>query len=128
VTNDLAVLAPYEVTFQCFSAELATVLAGFGSTPHGFIVKAINVAPVSTTTLAGGETMIGETPIPADRLGLPRGYVDPYLRNRILSAQAQAAPAAAAPAPVRGGLQTVLDEKPLRVTLVLNVVRLLPRR
>ena len=126
VTNDLAVLAPYEVTFQCFSAELATVLAGFGSTPHGFIVKAINVVPASAATLVTGEPMIGET-APAERMLAPRGYVDPYLR-RALAAQAQAAPVAAAPPPVRGGLQTVLDEKPLKVTLVLNVVRLLPRR
>jgi hypothetical protein len=33
----------------------------------------------------------------------------------------------AAPA-TRGGLQTILDEKPLKVTLVLNVVRLLPKK
>ena len=29
VTNELAVLTPYEVTFRCFSSELAAVLAGF---------------------------------------------------------------------------------------------------
>ena len=29
VTNELAVLSPYEVTFRCFSSELAAVLAGF---------------------------------------------------------------------------------------------------
>ena len=31
VTNELAVLSPYEVTFRCFSSELAAVLAGFAS-------------------------------------------------------------------------------------------------
>jgi len=29
--------------------------------------------------------------------------------------------------PGRGGLQTVLDERPLRVTMLLHVVKLLPR-
>ncbi|HWH71146.1 MAG TPA: Amuc_1100 family pilus-like protein, partial [Candidatus Sulfotelmatobacter sp.] len=48
-TNDLAVVTPYEVTFRCFSAELASVLSGFAVSPHGLIVKTINVdiAPVT---------------------------------------------------------------------------------
>ena len=45
VTNDLAVLTPYHVTFRAFSPEIAQVLAGFASSPHGFIVKSINVQP-----------------------------------------------------------------------------------
>src|ERR1017187_1889101 len=46
VTNELAVLAPYEVSFRCFSSELAAVLAGFASSPCGMmIVKTINVEP-----------------------------------------------------------------------------------
>lgn len=47
VTNEIAVLAPYEVTFRGFSAELAEVLARFASSPHGLIVRAINVEPVT---------------------------------------------------------------------------------
>ena len=39
VTNELAVLSPYELTFRCFSSELAAVLAGFASSPHGLLVK-----------------------------------------------------------------------------------------
>lgn len=51
VTNDLAVITPYELTFKCFSAELGQVLSGFAASPHAFIVKTINVeaAPVSQT-------------------------------------------------------------------------------
>jgi hypothetical protein len=43
VTNELAILTPYELTFKCFSSELAAVLSGFGSSPNGIIVKTINV-------------------------------------------------------------------------------------
>ena len=43
VTNELAVLSPYEVSFRCFSPELAAVLAGFAGAPCGLMVKTINV-------------------------------------------------------------------------------------
>ena len=36
-------------------------------------------------------------------------------------------PTGTAPAPVRSGPQTVLNEKPLRVTLMIHVVKLLPK-
>jgi hypothetical protein len=45
VTNELAILTPYEVTFRCFSSELAAVISGFASSPYGFVVKTINVDP-----------------------------------------------------------------------------------
>ena len=48
-STPLADLAPYEVTFRCFSAELASVLGGLAGSPHGFIVRTINVEPAATT-------------------------------------------------------------------------------
>lgn len=47
-TNELAVITPYEVTFKCFSTELGQVLGGFAGSPHAFIIKTINVegAPI----------------------------------------------------------------------------------
>ena len=51
VTNEVAIISPYEVTFRCFSSELADVLAGYASSPHGLIVRAMNVEPVA---MAGG--------------------------------------------------------------------------
>src|SRR5689334_3762941 len=33
VTNELAILSPYEITFRCFSPELASVLSSFASSP-----------------------------------------------------------------------------------------------
>src|SRR6266550_37307 len=46
-TNELAVLSPYEITFRCFSPELASVLSGFANSPHGIVVKSINVEPAA---------------------------------------------------------------------------------
>ena len=94
-TNNLAVLTPYQITFRSFSPEIGAVLAGFASSPHGFIVKGINVQ------LAGAAaTMSPDTTAPAPVSG----------------------------APGRVGLQTVLNEQLLRVTLVVEVVKLLPKK
>ena len=87
-TNNLAVLTPYQITFRAFSPEIAEVLAGFENSPHGFIVKGINVQRADATA---------------------------------------AAPAAPATPAGRGGLQTVLAEKLLRVTLEVEVVKLSSR-
>src|SRR6478735_1648668 len=51
VTNELAVTSYYEVTFHCFTPELAAVLGGFARSPYGLMVKAINVEPAMTTML-----------------------------------------------------------------------------
>ena len=103
VTNNLAVLTPYQITFRSFSPEIAQVLAGFASSPHGFIVKSINVQLAGTAAAMSPETA-GAMPPPSS-------------------------PAAPLPvAPGRGGLQTVLNEQLLRVTLVVEVVKLLPQK
>jgi hypothetical protein len=94
VKTELAVLTPYEVTFRAFSGEIAATLAAFASSPHGFIVKAINVQPAGAVT--GG----ADTTQP---------------------------PAPEAMSPGRSGLQTVLNEQLLRVTLMVEIVNLSPR-
>ncbi len=96
VTNNLAVLTPYQITFRSFSPEIGEVLAGFASSPHGFIVKGINVQLAgAASTMSPGPTALAP--------GLPM-------------------------TPGRGGLQTVLNEQLLRVTLVVEVVKLLPKK
>jgi hypothetical protein len=97
VTNDLAVLTPYAVTFRSFSGELSTVLDGFAASPNGFIVKGISVAPAGQAAQAD-----------AGPNGLP--------------------PVTAPPSAGRGGLPTVLNEKLLRVTLQIEIVKLSPRK
>ncbi len=137
VTNQLAVLSPYELTFRCFSPELASVLSGFGSSPFGFLVKSLNVelapasaaAPENPATPAPAAEPVRVAPTPVRtaesdaemmrrRYGLNPGVVAP--------APVPVAPApAGAPAQVpKGGLPTVLDQKELKITMMLNVVKL----
>jgi hypothetical protein len=151
VTNELTVLSPYEVTFRCFSSELAAVLAGFATSPCGLLVKTINVesapaaaaateavAPAVTAAPAynplpvapprsaeafrerygmrgrgpGGDRYGGMGGPGAPRPGPQPAYVPPV------------APLAPAPAPAsRGGLPIALDEKQLKVTLMLIAVK-----
>ena len=51
MTNDIALVSPYEVSLRCFSSEVAAILSGFASSPNGLIVRAINVEPA----VLGGE-------------------------------------------------------------------------
>ena len=100
ISNNLAIFTPYEVTFCCFSQDLANALSIFASSPHGFIVKDISVQLVATTTAPptsplGGEETTGAQPSPSAPVG-------------------------------RGGLQTVFDEHILSVTMKIEVVELSP--
>lgn len=98
VTTDLAVMVPYQITFSGFSAEIARVLEAFASSPRGFIVTAISVQPASAAA-GPAAGAYGPNPVPSP----------------------------AAPAPGKGGLQTVLNEQLLRVTMSVEVVKLTPR-
>jgi hypothetical protein len=92
--GDAAVKTPYMITFRCFSSDLANVLSKMASSEHCFIIKGINVTPASAS--AG----------PTDQNG--NG----------------GAPAANMPVAGNGGLQTVLDEQLLRVTMAVEMVKL----
>lgn len=117
VTNQLAVLTPYQITFRSFTPEIAEVLAGFASSPHGFIVKSITVLPAGAYAAAAPDSM-SPGGVPGAMPGMMPGGVPPP----------GAPPAAPMYAPGRGGLQTVLNEQLLRITLVVDVVKLLPRK
>ncbi len=67
VTNEQAVLSPYEATFRCFSSELAAVLAGFASSPCGLMVKSINVesAPAVAALVEFAAPAVITAPTPA---------------------------------------------------------------
>ena len=142
VTNELAVVTPYELTFRGFSSELAAVLAGFASSPYGIIVKTVNVeqaAPGAAIADAGATPAVmpvapAYTPYPQQGGYPPGGYRDRFARGEMPAAApppAAVAPMTPAAAPVpgaRGGLPTVLDEKQLKITMMLDVVKLLPTK
>lgn len=120
VTNELAVLTPYQVTFRCFSSELAGALAGFANRPNGIIVKTINVEPVTGSSATGmpagmpGEVREGGYPLNTFQPGTPM--------------PGQPGAPTTATTVGKGGLPIVLDEKPLRVTMVVEMVKLLPKK
>jgi len=118
LTNELAVLSPYELTFRCFSPELAAVLANFASSPHGFVVKTINVDPEGASSAldltATGPGIPEPQPTPPPRFpAYGRAGVTPT-------------PTATATGARAGALPTVLDERKLRVTIALVIVKLIP--
>jgi hypothetical protein len=147
VTNALAVLSPYEVTFRCFSSELAAVLAGFAASPCGLLVKTINVesapaaaagteafAPAQAATPYAPPVLSPAAPSSsaearlAERYGRGRGgagsaFSERYGLRPSLAAQPYVPPVPPAAPASRGGLPISLDEKQLKVTLMLIAVK-----
>jgi hypothetical protein len=119
-TNNLAVLTPYQITFRSFTTEVGEVLLRFASSPHGFIVKGINVQPAGAFSGGGDVGAPGSMPPPSMGGPGPGSELMPPPRS---------GPAPGTmPPPGRGGLRTVLNEQLLRVTLVVEVVKVLPKK
>jgi len=134
VTNDLAVLVPYEVTFYGFSAEIAAVLSGFANEPHGFIVTTLNVEPGVPASASGDANAAGTvspygmpaTPYQNSPYGNNPYGNNPYANNPYGAASAGAAtPASGTP---KGSLPVALDERQLKVTMGVSVVKLLSKK
>jgi hypothetical protein len=167
-SNDLAVIAPYEITFESFGAELAEVMTGFANSPHGLVIKGINVKPAASVLAASsrygygaegspmGEFYPPTYTAPPPAAYAPEGYAPegygggggagsirqptftrptfntgtgaggnyPYTApvQPTYTAPPAGYPGAAA-APVS---QTLIDEQPLSVTILVQVIRLLP--
>jgi hypothetical protein len=122
-TNELAILTPYVVTFRSFTPELARVLSGFATSPYTIIVKSINVQPAGTSTLTD------TTPNPyaqANALALEhmRFRGEGMAMPGTMPMPDQQTPQAVTG---KGGLQTVLKEQLLRITLEVEIVKLLPK-
>jgi predicted negative regulator of RcsB-dependent stress response len=100
VTNNNIVITPYEVTFRCFTPELGSVLSSFANQSHTMVVKALTIQPEDSTAMTEG--------MPGMAGGGGYGY------------------GAARPPTTAGGLPVVIDEKKLRVTMLLDIVKMLP--
>lgn len=131
VTNSVtgASIHHYEVTFQSFSPELARVLSGFVASPQALVVKSINVEPGSFDTSAEAGSALagagGMDPTLAARYGMMgnpalsgRYGAGPGLAGRYGLPQAAAPTAAARPG------EPALDDKPLRIMLGLDIIKL----
>jgi hypothetical protein len=133
VTTPLADLTPYEVTFRCFSSELALVLGNLAGSTNAFVVKTVNVEPA-------GSAVPDDQANPAMGMGNPNqpqpmpqpmpgpGYRQPgapgergfrgFNPNNAMPVQVVA--------PATHGPQVVLNEHPLRVTLMIQLVKIKP--
>ena len=154
ITNELAVISPYEISFESFSAELADVIDGFANSPHGIVVKGLYVGPASGGEVTGsryGRTAASRstapiyapsapTPSTPPMSGADSSYRRPTFRRPTFddpeaSAAASAPPVYQPPAVLPSGAavagttsQTLIDEQPLSITLLVEVIKLLPPR
>ena len=118
VTNDLAVITSYVVTFRCFTPEISRVVGAFSTASNTFLIKSINIQPATASAAAPGEaaTMPGMP-------GMPGAMPGRFGENGMMPPSAPPVQ----PLPSKGGLQTVLKEQLLRVTLEVGLVKLLPK-
>ena len=136
-TNDLTktLSNPYQITFHSFSAELAAALEGFYKLQHGIIVKTVTVEPAPEATPGQpGAPAGGGGQAPA--LARPTQGVSPTQTtppSAVPGTQpGTVRPPTAPPAgtPRRPGapevLKTVLNEKLLRITMAIEVIKPLP--
>ncbi len=105
VTNAAAggsiVITPYELTFRGFTSELSAVLGGLQRSKFFFSVKRVNLQALDVPKAV-------DVPPPTQPKAPPGG---------------KKAPTAPPPAPA---VQTIMEEKPLKITLALEVVKLYP--
>jgi hypothetical protein len=107
-TSDLATITPYSITFRCFSADLGQVIAKMAASDYAFVIKGINVMPAAGTQTAMGGMEGNPAAMP------PQGYPPRYYN----------VPPPVQQQPENAGLQTVLDEQLLQVTMAIEVVKL----
>jgi hypothetical protein len=120
-----AILRPYEVQFQSFSTELGDVVAGFANTPETIVVRAINIQRGTLNLETSSVTPVAPVQSPFGAPGMPGG-MDPALARRYGIAGRGMMPGApvAAPAPVVNSSGAVVEEKPIQVTISLDVIKL----
>jgi hypothetical protein len=141
-TNAVSVLMPYRLTFRCFSSELASVMEGFVKSPHGLIIKAMDIDQVGDgfsfnpmmppspgfTPPPDGNPGGGRPPGFPVRRGvrnMPGGAPAGGFANPRTPQPFAATLAAGGSAGLPGnktGLQTLLNEKPFRVVMLVQIV------
>jgi hypothetical protein len=115
VTNETCVRTPYEITFRAFSGEIAAVLDGLERSTNCFSVKNIDIQ--------------GARPGMPIQTGIPDQRGNPEMRGPDRRGQQPGRPGRFGPnqpfAPgAYGGPITILSEVPLRVTILVEVIKL----
>jgi hypothetical protein len=121
VSTPLAEMTPYELTFDCFSTELASVLGNFAASPYGLVVKSLQVEPAdSGEPMAAAMPGNPSYPGPGGAPGFAGHFAPGYPGNPGMGAQRPGVPA---PPPANGKPVKFLSENRLRIILVLDVVK-----
>lgn len=109
---------PYEVQFQCFSSELGDVLTRLVGASNAYVLKTLNVDRPSSEGSDSAEAAL-VNPASSMMAMMSRYGLRPGMGTMPL---APANPAAQAPSGKVGDI--ILEQKPIKVTLGLEVVRL----
>ncbi len=121
-TNSVATVVPYRFTIRCLSGALSRALVGLGSAPGFCVVKTIEVAPWDPNAPLGGALPPGIAPV-----GIIPGAVFPGVLPPGAVRPGIGLPGVGVPRPAMTNLtavaRTVLDEKLLRVVLVIEISR-----
>jgi hypothetical protein len=132
VTSSEAVFksTPYEFRFRGFTSELTEVLNQFASADRFYVVRKIEVAQAAGALRPGMMGMGGEGGDDGAMGGLPTApgaTLTLAQRMQLMQIRAQQKSVirrSGAPPELR----TVVDEKPLRITVVLDVVKLIQKK
>jgi len=148
-TNLNLVITPYRVTFRGFAGELTAVLNGLARTKDFIVIRQIDL-DVAGNALASAPAMDpmtmqpgmqpGMQPLgapvpgglnPGPTFGLPPPVAPPMTPGPAIQPRpvlpVRPAQPGAVPPPAKSTLTPLLDEKPLRVTLVLDFIKAMRR-
>lgn len=116
-TTEYTTVYPYVVSVRCAAQELADTLEGFARARYGFFVKWVRVEPGEVSAEAEDSSGMG-----SPRSDLARRY---GMRSSRYAPPAEAATPEAALAAQAAAKKVgvILKEKPLKVTIMLEVIR-----
>jgi len=128
-TNDWAILTPYEFTFHCFTSELNRVVEGLYRSAHAFLLKNIVVDTAPSQLIERPADGSEDSAMPMMMPGMNWMQLQNMMRYGMRGGRyaAPIPPPQEVPSPApgaRGGLTPLLDEKPFRVVLWVESVRL----
>ena len=113
---------PYEVTVHAFTPELAAALQSFYKSTNGLVVKSVQVemAPSADPNLAAAAAPAGAGPTSA-----PPGLTHPGMTRPTLPPPGAVRPGVPGAQP-KETIKTVLNERLLKITMMIDVMRTRP--
>lgn len=136
-TNQFSIITPYEIQFRCFGSELEHVIQSLVSASNCIVIKNINISPRGFTqqnqavldlirdAAAAGSVSVGASQVAA----VVKPVLDTSTEAGRYGNPRASRPPSFAPAPANLGIGdtnkpiTVLAEKPLRISILLDIVR-----